>query len=931
MTEVRSTYRSAAAQSDTAHARGALYREKDQMMKTSGVLFRFVGLLMMCAAWPAMAQVDYTDRGPWNQRADAGPDEQVPGWFYNLGITGLRAQLIADEPRALLIKYVFPGSPADGRVMVGDVVVGAGGRMFQEAHRNGYGMKVFGADGPISELAEVLEACQSDDRQGILPLTLRRGGQIVDVSLDVGTKYGTFAPTYPQDCRKSDLILRELLEYLVKHQQDDGSFGNPIHNTFAPLALLASGEEKYLPAVERNVRHHIAATKAEDMWLVNWFYMSAAIVLSEYELATGEGWVLPELQRLHDLIAKGQYLRMSQINPKAKESHPGSFPKGPEDAHGGWGHNPGFEGYGPIAMLTGQGALAYALMHRCGIAIDRANHDAAYNFLKRGAGENGYVWYGDQVGGGPNDWADMGRTGAAGIAYFLSPYEGGDYRERALLHAGVIGKHPQSFPDTHGSPAMGMAYAALAASIDAESFRSLMDANRWWFTMAHCTDGSFYYQPNRDNAGYGSDSRMTASSVTAFILAIAKRSLVMTGKEVKDAPKPAGTSGAAAKPLAVFILAGQSNMQGHAAISTFGSLASDPKTAPLLREMIGPDGSPVVCEAVWISSVGCLGDAYSDLTEAKGQLTAGFGAPEEKIGPELTFGLTMAKVLDQPILIIKTSWGGRSLHTDFRPPSAGPFVLAKETQELWDEHPDGAHGIPQVEDRPAFFAEKTAATGVYYREMIAHIKNVLGDIKRVVPDYDESQGYELAGFVWFQGFNDYVDGGVYPRQDSVGGYDRYADLLGHFIRDVRNDLSAAELPFVIGVMGIDGMKGDTSAPMMHFREAQRKPSTLSEFKGTVFAVETAPFWDDTLAELHDRMEGLNHRVSAELGRSPEMAEQEREAFRASAIKEQFTPEELDQLRSGVSNGGYHYLGAAKIIAPIGQAFAEALIEARADK
>ena len=234
---------------------------------------------------------------------------------------------------------------------------------------------------------------------------------------------------------------------------------------------------------------------------------------------------------------------MSQINPKAKKSHPDSFPKGPKDSHGGWGHNPGFEGYGPIAMLTGQGALAYSLMHRCGIKIDRKNHDAAYDFLKRGTGENGYVWYGDQKGGGPDDWADMGRTGAAGIANFLSPYDDAVYRERALSHAKVIGKHPQSFPDTHGSPPMGMAYTALAANVDADSFRKLMDANRWWFTMAHCTDGSFYYQPNRDNSGYGSDSRMIASSVTAFILTIPKRGLVMTGKEVKAVPKPADKPG----------------------------------------------------------------------------------------------------------------------------------------------------------------------------------------------------------------------------------------------------------------------------------------------------------------------------------------------------------------------------------------------------
>jgi hypothetical protein len=399
-----------------------------------------------------------------------------------------------------------------------------------------------------------------------------------------------------------------------------------------------------------------------------------------------------------------------------------------------------------------------------------------------------------------------------------------------------------------------------------------------------------------------------------------------------DEPSPSVPSADAARaPLKVFILAGQSNMQGHAAVSTFDSLADDPETAPLLHAMRGPDGKPRVCERVWIASVGCLGDAYSDLTEATGKLTAGFGAPENKIGPEFTFGIFMEKAVDAPILIIKTSWGGRSLHTDFRPPSAGPFVMAKETQELWDKHPEGAHGIPKVDERPKVFAERAAATGVYYREMIKHVKHVLKDIKRVVPEYDEKQGYELAGLVWFQGFNDYVDGGVYPNQDKPGGYDVYADLLGHFIRDVRKDLSAPTLPVVIGVMGIDGMKGDNEAPMMHFRAAQRKPATLEEFKGNVFAVETAPFWDDELNALHERMDRLNDTLNAQFNRTPEMKSEDRDRARQRAIEEQFTLEELRRLRSGVSNGGYHYLGAAKIMAPIGKAFAEALIRANAAK
>ncbi|MFT3883213.1 MAG: sialate O-acetylesterase [Gemmatales bacterium] len=370
------------------------------------------------------------------------------------------------------------------------------------------------------------------------------------------------------------------------------------------------------------------------------------------------------------------------------------------------------------------------------------------------------------------------------------------------------------------------------------------------------------------------------------------------------------------KPLKVFILAGQSNMQGHARISTFDSMADDPKTAALLKEMRNSDGKPKVCERVWISSVGCLGDAYTDLREKQGKLTAGFGAPSDKIGPEFTFGLTMEKLLGEPVLIIKTSWGGRNLHTEFRPPSAGPEKINSQLLEQWKKR-----GL----DAETETAKIHKNGGVFYRHMIDHVRKVLGDIKRVVPGYDPNQGYELAGFVWFQGFNDLVDGGAYPDRMKPGGYDEYAELLGHLIRDVRKDLSAPKMPFVIGVMGIGGEKEGKKAPQMYFRQAQRKPASLPEFKGNVRVVETSVFWDDDLDSLAQRMERLNNKLDQEFKKDPKLSREAKEAARKKATEEQFKPEELTRLKVGVSNGGYHYLGAAKIIAPIGKAFAEALL------
>ena len=144
-----------------------------------------------------------------------------------------------------------------------------------------------------------------------------------------------------------------------------------------------------------------------------------------------------------------------------------------------------------------------------------------------------------------------------------------------------------------------------------------------------------------------------------------------------------GSTLSAREPLKVYILVGQSNMEGHAKVSVIDYMGEDPKTVPLLAEMKNPDGSHRMIEDVWISFLtGKNGRIDGENREVFGQLTAGYGSqggrdydkPGEKIGPELAFGITMQKGLDQPILLIKTAWGGQSLHTDFRSPSSGPYV-----------------------------------------------------------------------------------------------------------------------------------------------------------------------------------------------------------------------------------------------------------------
>ena len=169
--------------------------------------------------------------------------------------------------------------------------------------------------------------------------------------------------------------------------------------------------------------------------------------------------------------------------------------------------------------------------------------------------------------------------------------------------------------------------------------------------------------------------------------------------------------------------------------------------------MRADDGTPRVCDDVWISYLSSEGERH-------GRLTAGFGADENKIGPEFTFGIYVQKLLDEPILIIKTAWGGKSLHTDFRPPSAGPYEFNEAQLERLRQAGEGRRGrqgregrgdraLLPPDDRPREEGPGGHRAGLSRATTAA-------------------RGYELAGFVWFQGWNDMVDRGTYPERRQAG-------------------------------------------------------------------------------------------------------------------------------------------------------------------
>jgi len=410
---------------------------------------------------------------------------------------------------------------------------------------------------------------------------------------------------------------------------------------------------------------------------------------------------------------------------------------------------------------------------------------------------------------------------------------------------------------------------------------------------------------------------------------------------------------AAAKPLKVYILAGQSNMQGHATIKTLPHMAEDPKTRPLHDKFVDAKGKPRVYDQVRVaafSEAPHWGNPKAEQRQKSGALTIRFGAElnrEDAFGPELGFGITMHEQLQQPILIIKTAWGGRSLFKDFRPPSAGPYdyVLSEEEKAKARER-EGAwltkygetyvnkyklSGLDELKEL------RKTAEGRYYRRIVKHVKEVLADPGKYHPAYDKAAGYEIAGLIWFQGFNDLVSGNRYK---AWGGHAAYGKWLACLIRDLRRDLAAPNMPVVIGVMGVGGKIANVPEKqrerMETFREAMASPASLPQLKGRVVAVQTAPFWPVDVDAASKKVGPLKQQADREKKEKqknePNIKLAALNAWRRERLnelmKQTLTNEERRLLEIGSCNWSLHYFGNAKCIGQMGEAFAKALLEVK---
>lgn len=226
------------------------------------------------------------------------------------------------------------------------------------------------------------------------------------------------------------------------------------------------------------------------------------------------------------------------------------------------------------------------------------------------------------------------------------------------------------------------------------------------------------------------------------------------------------------KPVKVFILAGQSNMQGYGIIDAGKDEDLVHAGKKDFKHFKDAHGDWVERKDVWYFERD--GNRVSNLKVGYGATAKRFGP---KIGPELAFGHTVGKEFDEQVLLIKCAWGGQAIAGPWRPPSAGP-------------NPDP--------DFPKEF------TGNRYREMLEIVSDVTSNLKKYYPDY-QGQGFELAGFFWHQGWNDAT------KPAFVAEYEKN---LIHFVADVRKDFGVENLPFIVATSGMGGKGSNVIQPQL---------------------------------------------------------------------------------------------------------------------
>jgi alpha-galactosidase len=291
------------------------------------------------------------------------------------------------------------------------------------------------------------------------------------------------------------------------------------------------------------------------------------------------------------------------------------------------------------------------------------------------------------------------------------------------------------------------------------------------------------------------------------------------------------------KPVKVFILMGQSNMVGMGDIepeTKQGTLAYLAKTEKKYPFLVDDAGKWTVRKDVY----------YYDARVKNGSPLSAASNNGRSIGPELGFGFVMGHILDAPVLILKSCIGNRSLGWDLLPPGSERYIVDGRTYAGYKDTPDS-----WIEGQPK--KDVNWYAGKQYDDDMANAKAALENLAKIYPNY-KGQGYEITGFVWWQGHKD---------QNPVHA-SRYEQNLVRLIQCLRKDYNAPNAKFVLATIAFDGWK--LAGPGKTIAEAQLAVGDAKKyphFAGNVKAVEARDLWRE--AGVSPKNQGYHYNRNAE--------------------------------------------------------------------
>ena len=451
------------------------------------------------------AENSQTTKLPDLTRGDTIPANAKHDW--NLGAIGARGwmhceKMVTSDARQIAITKFEKGSPADGVLAVGDVLLGVGGKAF--------------AYDPRTELGKALTAAESDAGGGKLALMRWRAGKVEDVTLQLPV-LGSYSATAPFDCLKSKRILDQGCKALAARMARPST--EPITRSLNALALLASGDASYLPLIKKEAQW-AADFSAKDMQ--TWRYGYVMMLLAEYEMATGDQSVMTGLKRLALESAQGQ------------------------SAVGSWGH--GFakpdgrlRGYGmmnspglPLTIGLVMARAAGVKEPTVDLAIERSARLLRF-YIGKGA-----IPYGDH-----HPWIenhdDNGKCGMAAVLFnLLDEPKGAEFFSRMS-----VASHGPERDTGHTGNFFNMLWSMPGVALGGQHATGawMQEFGAWYFDLARQWDGSFPHQGPPEN---NRDSYAGWDCTGAYLLAYAMplKKIMLTGKRITAPALDATTANA---------------------------------------------------------------------------------------------------------------------------------------------------------------------------------------------------------------------------------------------------------------------------------------------------------------------------------------------------------------------------------------------------